>query len=89
MSCHFRISILPSKRPRDASPVIVSALLPGIDLGNQRGAVRQAPVETRAIQDAASFMSFNTRPFSEEAVLSEKRGLSVAWPDPACHQSIH
>ena len=46
------ICILPSERPYDASLVIVSALLPGVDLGNQCGTIWQAAVKTLAIKNA-------------------------------------
>ena len=52
MSSHFLIRVLSGERPRDASLVGISALLPGIDLGNECGAVGQAPIQALAIQNA-------------------------------------
>lgn len=48
MSSHFLIRVLPGERPRDASLVGIYALLPGSDLGNECGAVGQAPIQTLA-----------------------------------------
>ena len=50
MPRHFRIRILPSKRPCDTALVGISALLPGVDLGDNGVAIRQAPIQTLAIQ---------------------------------------
>ena len=74
MSSHFLIRVLPSERPRDASLVGISALLPGIDLGNECGAVGQAPTLTLAIQNA----DFDFRPIEPTGVF---RG--VVKDDPA------
>lgn len=49
---HFLVCILPSERPRDRSLLGIAALLPGIDLGHECGSIRQASIQTLAIQDA-------------------------------------
>src|SRR3989338_1463437 len=51
MPRHFLIRILPSERPRDAALFGIAALLPSVDLGDQRSAVWQTPVKTLAIKD--------------------------------------
>ena len=45
MQRHFLICILPSERPRDASLVVISALLPSIDFGDDSVAIWQSPVK--------------------------------------------
>jgi len=57
MSRHFLIRILPSERPFNTAVVGISAVLPGVDLGNDGVAVRQTPIQALAIQDA----NFNFR----------------------------
>src|SRR3972149_6469471 len=52
MSSQFLICILPSERPFDASLLRIAALLPGVDLGIERGTIRQAPVKALTIKDA-------------------------------------
>src|SRR3972149_8333753 len=52
MPSQFLVRALPSERPRDATLVGIAAQLPGVDFGNERGAVRQTPVQTLAIEDA-------------------------------------
>lgn len=52
MSRHFLISILPSERPFNTAMVGISALLPGVDLGNDAVAVRQTSIQALPIQHA-------------------------------------
>src|SRR3990172_7105408 len=52
MSSQFLICILPSERPFDAPLLRIAALLPGVDLGIERGTIRQAPVKALTIKDA-------------------------------------
>lgn len=52
METHFSICVLSSERPLDAPVLGVAACLPSGDLGDDRGAIRQAPIQALAIKDA-------------------------------------
>ncbi len=51
MPGHFRIGVLPGERPLDAASLPVTAPLPGIHFGGERGAIRQAAIQALTIED--------------------------------------
>src|SRR5208282_1836726 len=52
MSGHFCVCILPSELPLDATLFRVTAQLPGIHFGDDRGLIRQTPIKALAGKDA-------------------------------------
>ena len=51
MPSHFCICILPSERPLNATLRHVTAQLPGIHFGGERGTVWQAPIKALAVKN--------------------------------------
>ena len=64
MPHHFCVCILASERPLDAALFHVTAQLPSIHFGCERGTVRQAPIKALAVKNTdGMFMTMNGRPF--------------------------
>ncbi len=52
MSSHFCICILPSERPLNATLLHVTAQLPSVHFGGERGTVWQASIKALAVKNS-------------------------------------